>query len=312
MTYLFYGSEDYFIKKEIEQLRKKVNISEIEVNKIDFNNTTIKDIIIDANTLSLFEDKKMIIIDNAWFFTNNTKKVSNDVDLTDLFEYLENMNPNCELIFINEKVNNVKKVTKALKKFGVVKEFNNSNNSHAIVKEILNGYKISNETINLIVKRAGNNTNLLVMECEKLKYYKLEEKEINNGDVNKLVVKNIDLDIFKLIDSIIYKDTSTAIEVLHEMLKHGEEPIKLIVMLANQFRLMYQAKSLILKGYSEDLIAKKLNQHPYSVKLALSKSRNYSEDKLINLISDLSDIDLNIKTGKIDKVLALDLFILNL
>ncbi len=312
MTYLFYGSEDYFIKKEIEKIKTKANISQIEVNKIDFNTTTIKDIINDANTFSLFEDKKMIIIDNAYFFTNNTKKTTVEVDCKELFEYLENMNPNCELIFINEKVNMVKKISKALKKYGVVKEFSSSSGSEEIVKDILKDYQISKSTISLLVKRVGNNNNLLTKECEKLKYYKFEDKIITDEDVVNMTVKNIELDIFKLIDSIIYKDKNNALEIYHEMLKHGEEPIKLIIMLANQFRLMYQAKNLILQGYSEAMIAKKISQHPYSVKLALNKSRSYESDRLLNLLDNLGDIDLQIKTGKIDKVLALELFILSL
>ena len=57
-----------------------------------------------------------------------------------------------------------------------------------------------------------------------------------------------------------------------ELLKIGEEPIKIIVLLANQFRLMYQSKLLTSKGYSEDDIASLLHVKRYPVHLAIQKS----------------------------------------
>ena len=118
--------------------------------------------------------------------------------------------------------------------------------------------------------------------------------------------------VFKLIDDIVTKNKEEAMEIYEEMLKHNEEPIKIIIMLSNQFRLMFQSKKLIKKGYSEKEIAKKLNVHPYPVKLALQKSRNYDESRLLFLLSELADLDFQIKSGEIEKRLGLELFILSL
>ena len=99
-------------------------------------------------------------------------------------------------------------------------------------------------------------------------------------------------------------------EMYSEMINQNEEPIKIIVMLANQFRIMYQVKELVKIGYSEKEIATKLKLHPYRVKLANQNSRKFKSDTLIKYLKKLSDIDYNIKSGKIDKYLALELFIL--
>ena len=94
------------------------------------------------------------------------------------------------------------------------------------------------------------------------------------------------------------------------MLKMNEEPIKIVVILANQFRIMYQSKELLKKGYSEKDIASTLKIHPYRVKLAIQNSRNYTSDILLKNLNALADIDIGIKTGTINKDLALELFIL--
>lgn len=313
MTYLFYGTDEYFIQKEIGKIIKEKAIEEISISRYDLEQHSLKDILEDAQTVSLFSSEKMILVNNAFFFGTVSKKNSIDEqDMKDLENYLKQENDSVILIFVTDKVNMTKKISKLLKKVGVVKEFTSNGNPNHLVKELLNGYQISDTTIKLLISRVGSNTNLLQQECQKLKSYKLDEKIISDEDIMELVHKNIDLDIFKLIDSIILKNKEDAMETITEMLKYNEEPIKIIIMLANQFRLMYQSKVLIKKGYSEQEIAKKLNVHPYPVKLALMKARNFKEDTLLKLLEQLADLDFEIKSGKIEKSLALDLFIMGL
>ena len=127
-----------------------------------------------------------------------------------------------------------------------------------------------------------------------------------------MTVKNIDMDIFKLIDNILNKNKEQAIECLEEMMKYGEEPLALIIMLANQFRIMYQAKMLVKKGYSERDIASLLDIHEYRVKKALEKARMYNESIILDNLEKLANLDYDIKSGNIDKNIGLELFLLNL
>ena len=107
------------------------------------------------------------------------------------------------------------------------------------------------------------------------------------------------------------KNKDEALEIYNEMLKVNEEPLKIVILLASQFRLMYQAKELAKKGYSEKNISEVLKVHPYRVKLALQKGKKYKVETLLNYLNALADIDIAIKTGKTDKNLALELFLLN-
>ena len=94
------------------------------------------------------------------------------------------------------------------------------------------------------------------------------------------------------------------------MLKKNEEPIKILIILANQFRIMYQAKELYQKGFSGNDIASLLNIHPYRIKLALEKTYSYKSETLLKNISLLADLDYDIKVGNKDASLGLELFIL--
>lgn len=312
MVYLFYGTENFFIDQEIQKLKKQYQIEDINMSHYDFDHTSIDEILEDANTFSLFETNKMIIVDHMNLFSNVVKKTVSDEDIKKLEEYLLNFNPNTHLIFKNDKVNQTKKITKLVKQKGVLKDCSTTTNLSNIVKDLCAGYDIDSAAILELTKRVGNNVFMLQQECQKLKSYKIEEKKITVDDIKELVHKTLDLDIFHFIDTIIHRKKEEAMEIYEEMLLYNEEPIKIIVMLANQFRLMYQAKIMSKKGYREADIAKELNVHPYPVKLALQKSREYNTERLLAILDELSCLDYQIKSGKIEKKLALDLFILGL
>lgn len=305
MVYLLYGTKDFQINEEIKKITKNQN--EMNINKYDLDNSLIQNAIEDAETISMFGDKKTVIIDNANMFTGTTSKDSEIIE-----NYLNHINSHTNLIFLvhNEKLDTRKKITKLIKKVGIVKEFNDELNQTTLIKKLFNGYNIENKTINLFLNRIGNNPLIIKNEINKIKIYKGDDKTITDEDILNLTTKKVEIDIFKLIDYIVKKDKDKALELYYEMLKMNEEPIKIIVILANQFRLMYQSKELLKKGYSEKDIASTLKIHPYRIKLAIQNGRNYTKETLLKYLNSLADIDIGIKTGTLNKDLALELFIL--
>lgn len=94
------------------------------------------------------------------------------------------------------------------------------------------------------------------------------------------------------------------------MIKIGEEPIMINILLAAQFRIMYQTKELLKKGLTKKDIVSILKIHPYRVDIAIKNGRNYESKTLLKHLEQLADIDINVKTGKINKNVALEMFIL--
>ena len=312
MVYLLYGTINYLINKEITKIIKDNNIEEINVNKYDLNNTYLTDIINDASSMSLFDDKKIIIVDNSYIFTGTTKKTL-EQDPIILENYLNNINDNTILIFIvnNDKLDERKKITKLVKKIGIVKEFNSIDNI-SLVKQLFNDYNITNDNIKYLLERVGEDTTLLATEIEKIKIYKDNDKNITKEDITNLTSKSLEVNNFKLIDAIINKNKNEAFTLYQDRIKLNEEPIAIIIALANQIRIMYQVKQLYLNGYTKNNIANILKIHPYRVKLAHQNSKKYDSNILLNYLKELANLDISIKTGRIDKQLGLELFILAL
>ena len=311
MIYVLYGIQDYLIDKKIQELTK--NIDRLEIDEFDLENNNIKQIIDAAATFSLFSTNKTIIVYNSFVFSSNKKGID-DKDINLLQKYIENPNKNTTIIFVvsNDKLDSRKKIVTSVKKNGIVLEFNEVKNINTLVNDMIKPYKITANQINTLINRVGDNLYILENEITKLKIYKNDDLIITDNDIINVINKSVNTDIFHLIDSIINKNMNEALECYYELIKIGEEPIKILVLLANQFRLMYQVKELSKKGYRIFDIMDLLDQKQYPIQKAIQKGYNYDSKILLEYLNKLADLDIGIKTGKIDKNTGLELFILGM
>ncbi len=310
MIYLIYGAEQFLIDEQLKKIT--ANDNELNINNYDLDINSIEEIIDDAETLSLFASSKVIIVKNSNIFTSKKNIISHNTEL--LENYLNNPNPSTKLIFIVEtdKLDSRKKINKIIKKCGNIIECQPPTNLNKFVIDLLGDYNIDTNLTKLLIERVGNNLSILNQEIIKLKLYKQEDKNITKKDILNVTSKNIQPDLFLFIETLINKDIDKALSLYKELLIFNEEPIKIILMLANQFRIMYQSITLTQKGYTQKNIAELLDIHPYRVKLAIEKGWQYHPDDLLIYLEKLADLDYQIKSGKIDKEIGLELFILNL
>ncbi len=310
MLYLLYGLEKFLINDEISKIIKANNIDEYSISRFNAKTSNIDEILLDAISMPLFGEKRLIIVEDAYFFTS--EKAEDDV-ISKLDNYLNDYNKQNITIFVtnNEKLDERKKITKLIKNAAKVLEFNTKKDSNTLIKELLSSYNIDYRNIVLIKEKINDQADLIPSEINKLITYK-EDKNISETDIENVISEYPNIDFFKFIDDIVNKNIKESIRTYEELLKLKEEPIKIIVTLANQFRLMYQAKIMNDNGYSEKDIATELGEHPYRVKLAIMKARNYSSTSILENLKKLGEINLNAKKGLVDSSVALELFILGL
>ena len=171
---------------------------------------------------------------------------------------------------------------------------------------------MDNKTINYLINYLKNDNERIINEFEKLKAYKWEEKEIIIADIDKIVVKDVDDDIFTLINNIVHKDIKKSFDIYQTLIEKGEETTKIVITLLDQFRLIYKVKVLMQDGKSKDNIVSMLKEHPYRIKLAMEASYSFTYKELTNYMKDLGKIDINIKTGNAANDLGFDLFLLSM
>ncbi len=314
--YLLFGEESYLINREINSIISSFLGEDIEnkVVKYDMLEENIYSALEDLNTMSLFSEKKVVVCKNCKFLTGSRESDINH-DIEKLIAIINSQIDNILILTtISDKLDERKRIVKELKKKVNVKQFNKLKYNELVLfveKELKNSnYKISKNSIKLFLDIVGTNLGVVVNEIDKLKLYKLDSKEINDSDIKNISSKVINDNIFDLVDAVVKRDVEKALEIYDDLLILNEEPIKLIVVIANQFRLIYQTKVMFKLGYSEIDISKHLGVHPYRIKLA--NNIIISEKNLLKYLEKLADLDIKIKTGYINKDLAFEMFLLEI
>lgn len=165
-----------------------------------------------------------------------------------------------------------------------------------------------------MIKLTHAKIDVLYNEIEKITLYFINEssKVLSVDVVELLVARQLEDNVFRLTEALVQRKIKDAYLIYEDLMTQNEEPFKLLILIANQFRLMSQVIGLSKQGYREADIAKTLNVHPYRVKLIHGQSHRFEQETISKYLYQLSEIDYKIKTGMLQKELALEMFILNL
>ena len=156
--YLLYSGDGAILNKEINDLEKKLDISDNDI--IYYNIDDIDGIINEASTIGMFSLNKFIIINMDSYF-----KDKKDIPNINLLEnYFDSYNSNSYLVFVcnSDSIDSRKKIVNLIKKYGIVKKLEvNDNYLNDYVNNYLkdNGYKINNGDVVYFINRVGNNIN---------------------------------------------------------------------------------------------------------------------------------------------------------
>lgn len=315
MICLIYGEERFLMEQKLASLKKEYNCNDENMNISVFrgDEDRMKDVYEDLITPPFFTDNKMVILKNPVFLT--TKKVKKDDEQLKYFEKC--LTDNQETIFViyynGDDFDKRKKVVKQLLasaevfKYDKVNHYRLSDSTRKAVKR--RDATIDDDALELLLKRVDDSLEKVANEVEKLCLY---NKHITYDIVDTLVSKPLDENVFDLTSAILQKNRQKMFMIYHDLMILNEEPVKLIVLIANQMRLIYQVKLLDRKGYNDKEIGKILSINPYRLKYLRQEGQDYDLNELLECIDRLSKLDVEIKTGKIDKKVGLELFMVRI
>ncbi len=164
---------------------------------------------------------------------------------------------------------------------------------------------MANEIQKLVNFKKGKNPNGKAIED----FRQSRDKIITVADIKLLVKPKIETDIFKTIDAIAQKNKKQALSLLYQHLENGDSPLYLLSMIGYQFRNLLIVKELIEKNKPYSLIIKKSGLHPFVVKKSYFQSKQFSFLELKKIYQKIFQVDFDIKTGKIEQEIALDLLV---
>lgn len=317
-VYLLVGEESYFVDETIKRLKAALSAGEeVETMTFDLAEQPIDYVIDEADTIPFFTERKLIIAKNASFLKSTEKgKEKIEHDVKRLESWLANPTDTAITVFVApyEKLDERKKVTKLMKEKSVllsaVTPQNNDLNVWIKNEVQARGKAITEEATNKLVEMVGANMLQLQMEIEKMALYLGDEHEMKLALVEDLVAKTLEHDAFKMLNAYLANNSAEALRIYHDLLRQKEEPIKLVGLLASNIRTMSHVYYLQKKGYHQQQIAKQLKVHPYRVQMISGQRNRPSEQRLLQALYSLANVDLQLKTTGGNRERHLELFLM--
>jgi DNA polymerase-3 subunit delta len=320
-VYVCYGAEAYLMQEFIAYLTNQwiePADREFAVSKFDLSESNVELAIEDAETPPFVGSRKLIIAKDAGFFTGAKDSSKLEHRIERLAEYLKSPVDFSIIVFtVNaDKLDERKKLVKSVieLKGNIPFQAMSADDLTHWVRRQADKHKIVFEdgADQTLIQNCNGNLQAISGELSKLSIYAGAGQVVTRDSVDQLVARSMEQNIFLMIEEMVKLRLDKALAIYYELLKHKEEPIKILALMARQFRNMLLIKQLSNQGYTQQQLASSLSLHPYAVKIAADQARAYDVEKLKLAVTRLAEADYQMKTGQIDKVLALELFMLKL
>lgn len=305
-VYLLFGEENYLKKQYKDRLTKALISEEDTMNYAYYEGKGIdvREIIDLAETMPFFSERRLIVIENSGFFKNATPELA---------EYMKDIPETTYFVFVETELDKRSKLFKAVKDKGRIVELARQDEK-TLVRWIYGnvkkeGKQITESSIHYLLSKCGTDMENLQKEMEKLFCYTLDKEVIQIEDMDAICTTQITNEIFDMVNAVAEKKQKRALDRYYDLLALKEPAMRILYLLSRQFRLLMEVKEMTGQGYDKKSIASKSGLHPFAVGKYIEQSRRFSKKELRNILEDSVDIEERVKTGRLQDVLAVELFI---
>ena len=308
-----------WLKKDI---LKKIGYdpSDLNYSYFDMKEASYAEVELDLVSLPFFADEKIVILDHLLDLTTAKKRNLTDEDLKQFENYLENPSESTRLvIFAEGKLDSKRRLVKLLKRDAQIIEATTPKEQDlkcyfaSQAQEL--GLQFVGDSLDQLLLKSGYDFGELQKNLALLQAYK-EDGQITLQDIEEVVPKSLQDNIFDLTQMILKRQIDQARNLVKDLRLQGEDEIKLIAILLGQFRMFSQVKIFSEEGQSESQIVASLSElsgrkvNPYQVKFALRDSRRLSLSFLKQAMTTFIETDYAIKSGTYEKDYLFDLALL--
>ncbi|AXF54667.1 DNA polymerase III subunit delta [Salicibibacter kimchii] len=308
--YFFYGTEKYMMDDLVQQISRHA-LGDVErdfnFSQFDMKEVPLQEGIEEAETVSFFGQGRIIVFQHARFLTGAKDKDMPPHDLKRLEAFLADPPPENIVVFTVEtqKVDERKKIVKKLKDVGETVETSplHGDRLKQWIREKANEENVllTAEAVDELLGRSNSDLLTLEKEIQKCAQYINGHGEIDASIVRALVPRSLEDNVFQLIDAVSDNHTEKALQLFDDLLRNGEEPIKITALIGRQFRLLNLAAEMDKRGYSQQKAARQLGVPPFVAKRLSAKAKTVKSDAVSRALSLIAETDYKMKQGAVEK-----------
>ncbi|MBI4837306.1 MAG: DNA polymerase III subunit delta [Candidatus Portnoybacteria bacterium] len=320
MLIFLYGSDSFRSRQKLNRIIEKYETkhqSGLNFLRVDLNERGLDDIKEIIKTKPMFAEKKLIVTENLFGLKPDSQEK--------IVEYLKKLNLRESqevMVVVYEKRAPDKK--SRLFKFLTAKdvlsqEFGSLEGNQLenwIKKEVeARGGNIDRRAVQELAFCLGGDLWQASNEIDKLIAFKKSGEmggKIGGEDIASLIKTKISANVFQTIDALAQRNKKNALRLLYQHFEEGENAIYLLTMFAYQFRNLLVIKELVEKGISYPELAQRTKLHPFVIKKSFQQIKNFSLDGLKKIYGHLVEMDMAVKTGRIEPRAALEMLVMEI
>lgn len=306
-VYKIVGQDRYLCFSVLDLLKKYLcpNFPDLNIVDLSGENLNLDKLIDDLQVCPFADNYRLIIVKDFKIKKNAGKTVIEQIEKID--DYAKQKNFTTVLVFFcadNDGVNlkNAEIIDCShLSEFELIKFIDEK------LKQV--NAKMEDSSKNSLIKFTSCDLTRIVTELDKLIAFAGGET-ITQTNVDEMVAKDGEYQIFELAETIAKNDKTRAIELLNLMLDKEKTLFSIITPLYNTYkRALFIA---INKELTDKELANYLQIKEYAVKMLRTQTRVFTPRKLKSIVDSLAELDKNIKQGKIKEDVGLISVVINI
>lgn len=311
--YLLYGADDYCIKEKMKDILDKHQIESEAIEVYDYEESKLEEALQSAMTIPFLTDNKAVILNNLGFLGGG--KVSSDSDINSLIAYIERPNPTTLLLLTTSEniLDKRKTIVKTLNDTAELINCQKDENEdlYSKIKKILSseGLSIDANALQQFLSRTSYDRFTMMNELDKLILFSKGKEHISIDMVRDVVTRNLEENIFNLVNAIIAKDQQVLMNTYLDLTSQNIDPTWMIGVIVSKFQEILYTQELLNQKKSFEEIMKYFQASKGRVYYMTKNARETDSQELFEYISKLEKLDYEIKSGRIDKFIGLEMFL---
>jgi DNA polymerase-3 subunit delta len=307
LIYLLLGKENYLkeqvcawlIERYIPEATRGFNLSVFSTKE-----TNIDHILSAARTLPMMGEFRMVIIKEA----EGIKEAA----VKPVKEYLSIPPRRSILIFDAAELDKTAALYKLLSKQAILVECQPLRGQPLVrwVNDYVKsrGFDPEYAAVQKLIDCTGSDLYKITNELEKIFSFLSGTgvREIRQEAILDLVARSRPNSVFELIDAVGRKQRKRALQILHKLLSDGEEPLKILAMLARHFRQLLIVKELLKNRAPRKDIMKEAQIQEFLLDEFLKQAKMLSDEEVATNFRAVSEADLLFKSTSINQKIYLE------
>ena len=299
--YCLHGPERFLIDRVLAALRRRIlgatgDASGFNCELFDLKEVTLIDVLAAARTLPMFAKQRLVI-------ARGLEQVKAE-GLEPLTAYASHPNPSTCLVLLAEKVDGRLRAFLALRKAGFLHEFARLKDRDLgpfIAREAkTRGLAIDSDAALALANAAGPDLGRLMQALEQLEIYAGKGGRISRVQIEELVPESRERNVFELTKAIGTGDARRALQLVTNMLRNREPPLRIQAMLMRQLRQIWRAKELSAANLPRAELAAAVGLPPFFLDDVLVPARRLSVAALRRSFERLYQADRAFKSSRVD------------